>query len=244
MSEHIALPAMTNAQRQSWHALMDLYEQIDSNWTLIGGQLVHLHCAERGVSPTRPTDDVDTVVNIRASTSMLDTFTGVLKTMGFIPDTSSDGIQHRWRRDLAQIDVLIPEGVGQRAAARTGVGGAPTVPAPGTTQALRRTEPVTILAEGRTGTVLRPNLVAALVGKAAARTEIAANRAASRHCADFVVLAGLVAARDFRETELDRKDRKRLRKMLPYCRNDASVMVVENAVESLDRMERAAKLND
>jgi hypothetical protein len=123
------------------------------------------------VFPTRPTDDVDTVVNIRASPTMLATFTGALKDLGSSADISGEGIQHRWRRDLAQIDVLIPEGVGERAAASTGAGGAPTIPSPGTTQALHRSEPVLVLAEGRAGTVLRPNLFAALVVKAAARTE-------------------------------------------------------------------------
>lgn len=216
MAEPVELPAMEEAQKQSWHALMDLYERVHSDWALIGGQLVHLHCAERGVSPTRPTNDVDTVVNIRASQTMLATFTGALKDMGFTPDISGDGIQHRWRRDLAQIDVLIPEGVGERAAARTGAGGAPTIRAPGTTQALNRSEPVLIMAEGRTGTVLRPNLVGALVGKAAARAEVASDRASTRHCTDFVVLANILSARDFRETELVKKDRARLRKMLTY----------------------------
>ena len=242
MAEPVELPAMNEAQKQSWHALMDLYEYVNSDWTLIGGQLVHLHCAERGVSPTRPTNDVDTVVNIRASQTILGIFTGALKDMGFTPDTSGDGIQHRWRRDHAQIDVLIPDGVGARAAARPGAGGAPTIPAPGTTQALHRSEHVAILAEGRTGTVLRPNLVGALVGKAAARTEIASDRAGTRHCSDFVVLASLVSAHDFRETELVKKDRQRLRAMLTYCRKDDFAMSVENAEEALGRLERAAKL--
>jgi len=240
MPEVIGLPAMGEAQRQSWHALMDLYDRVDSGWALIGGQLVHLHCAERDRTPTRPTNDVDTVVDIRSSPGMLETFTAVLQDMRFTPDTSGDGFQHRWRRDLAQIDVLIPEGIGERAAGRAGAGGAPTISAPGTTQALSRTERVAVLAEGRIGTVLRPNLVAALVGKAAARAEIPASRASSRHCTDFVVLADLIAARDFRETELTKKDRVRLRKMLAYCREDDTAMAVENAVGALERLQRAA----
>ncbi len=235
---------MNEAQEQSWHALMDLYERLDSHWTLIGGQLVHLHCAERGVLPTRPTNDIDTVVDIRASQSILMTFTSALKDMGFRPEISGEGIQHRWRRDQAQIDVLIPEGVGVRAASLIGAGGAPTIPAPGTTQALNRSEVVMVRVGGRTGSVLRPNLVGALVGKAAARTEIASDPANARHCTDFVVLASLIAAGDFRETELGKKDRARLRKMLDYCRRDASAMAVENAAEALDRVERGAKLTD
>jgi hypothetical protein len=187
VDEPVEMPPMNLAQQQSWHALMDLYERVSSNWALIGGQLVHLHCAERGV--------------------------------------------------------LIPEGVGERAGGRAGAGGAPTIPSPGTTQALHRSEPVLIRAEGRTGTVLRPNLVGALVGKAAARTEIASDRASTRHCTDFVVLAHLVSARDFRETELDKKDRTRLRTMITYCRKDDSAMSLENATEALARLERAAKLN-
>jgi hypothetical protein len=67
MADPVSMPAMGEAQKQSWHALMDLYERVNSGWTLIGGQLVHLHCAERGASPTRPTNDIDTVVDIRAS---------------------------------------------------------------------------------------------------------------------------------------------------------------------------------
>ena len=73
--------------------------------------------------------------------------------------------------------------------------------------------------------------------------EIASDRASTRHCTDFVVLANLVSARDFRGTELVRKDRTRLREMLTYCRKDDSAMSVQNAVEALDRLERAAKLN-
>ncbi|WP_456697716.1 hypothetical protein [Aeromicrobium sp. P5_D10] len=243
MVDLIELPAMGEAQGQAWHALMDLYERLSEGWALIGGQLIHLHCAEREGLPTRPTDDVDTVVDIRTSTSMLQKFTGILVDMGFAPETSGEGLQHRWRRDLAQIDVLIPEGVGERARQRLGAGGAPTVSAPGTTQALNRTEAVAVLVEGREGTVLRPNLVAALVGKAAARTEIASNRASIRHSIDFVILASLIAARDLRETELTKKDKRRLNAMLDCCRREPAAMSVGRAAESLDRLARAAGLD-
>lgn len=140
--------------------------------------------------------------------------------------------------------MLIPEGIGEIATARTGVDGAPTIPAPGTTQALGRTEVVAVEVDGRIGTVPRPNLIAALIGKAAARISIVRDPGRPRHCTDFVVLAGLVAARDFRETELTKKDRSRLRTMVDHCRQDSAAMLVENAVESLDRLERAARLND
>lgn len=90
-----SIPPSLGHSPASWHALMDLYENVNSNWTLIGGQLVHLHCAERGVFPTRPTNDLDTVLNIRASPTILATFTGALKDLGFTADISGDGVQHR-----------------------------------------------------------------------------------------------------------------------------------------------------
>lgn len=245
MAEPIELPMMGEAQRQSWHALMELYESIPSDWTLIGGQLVHLHCAERApgrdVLQMRATDDIDAVLNVRAAQGIHNSFTGVLKDMGFTTETTGQGFQHRWRRDLAQIDVLFPEGIGRRAA-RPGAGGAPTLESPGTTQALDRSEAVTVLVEGRIGTVLRPNLIGALVGKAAARNEVASDPARERHCIDFVILATLVSARDFRDVKLRRTDRSRLRKMIGHCRSNASAMAVENAAEALERLERGAKL--
>ncbi|MCW2813554.1 MAG: hypothetical protein JWN84_1009 [Nocardioides sp.] len=245
MVEPVVLPPMSAAQEQSWLALIDLHERVPSDWALVGGQLVHLHCAERGASPQRPTLDIDAVVDVRASPDILEAFTGALKDMGFDPDTSADGAQHRWRRDHAQIDdVLIPEGVGEKAASRQGAGGGRTISAPGTTQALSRSEQVTIQVGDRVGTVLRPNLVGALVAKAAARTEIVNDRARGRHCADFVVLATLIAARDFRTADLGKKDRQRLRKMVVCCRDDPSALSIEGATEALNRLERAAGLLD
>jgi hypothetical protein len=57
---------MSAGQAASWHGLMDLHEKVPAGWTLVGGQLVHLHCAERGEHRERPTDDIDTVVDVRA----------------------------------------------------------------------------------------------------------------------------------------------------------------------------------
>lgn len=243
MADPVALGAMSEAQEQSWHALLDVSERVNANWTLIGGQLVHLHCAERDESPPRPTQDIDAVVDVRASQTVLMEFTRALQDLGFTVGTSGDGVQHRWSRDLAQIDVLIPEGIGERTGSRAGAGGTRSIAAPGTTQALHRTEPKLVRVTGRTGIVLRPTLVAALIGKAAARTEIPADPKRLRHSSDFIVLASLVSARDFKEVELTTKDRSRLRKMLSCCRTDESATSMERATEILERLERAARLH-
>jgi hypothetical protein len=245
--EPVRLPAMTAEQAASWHALMDLYGRMAEHWTLVGGQMVHLHCAERAVRPERPTHDADTVVDIRADPRALDEFTGVLRDLGFGPEMSGEGLQHRWTRSRegvrAQIDVLLPDGIGARASARHGSGGAPTLSTPGGTQALQRSEPLLVSVEGRTGWVRRPNLLGALVMKAAAHTAVDA--ALGRHRHDFATLAGLIAARDVRDERVTAKDRQRLRAMIAVVRADDSVMLRSADVEAgLARVQRAVDLRN
>lgn len=135
----IVLPAMPPEQTASWLGLLDLHERLPDGWTLIGGQLVHLHCAERGQFPVRPTNDADTVIDVRADSTMLATFTRALTDLGFTSaGISAEGLQHRWARDDASTDVLLPDGIGERASLRQGVTGSPTVPAAGGTQARAR----------------------------------------------------------------------------------------------------------
>lgn len=226
----VRMPALSAGQEQAWHALMDLHDLVPTHWPLVGGQMVHLHCAERGGVPVRATDDADAVVDVRAQPDILLTFTAALTELGFSADTAGNGVQHRWKRDQAQIDVLIPEGAGERAQSRGGVQGAPSVAAPGTTQALARSADVRVEVAGREGTVRRPNLVGALVGKAAARVDLGGGGASGRHCADF------------RDDELTKKDRQRLRKMVTVCATDPTALSVEHAAEHLDRVTRAAGL--
>lgn len=51
--------------------LRDLHERLKltHGWTMIGGQLVHLHCAERGQFPVWPMNDPDIVLRILGSTT-------------------------------------------------------------------------------------------------------------------------------------------------------------------------------
>ncbi|MCL2542048.1 MAG: hypothetical protein FWE71_06235 [Nocardioidaceae bacterium] len=239
----IVLPAMPPEQAASWLGLLDLYERLADGWTLIGGQLVHLHCAERGQFPVRPTNDADTVIDVRADPTMLAKFTGVLADLGFISaGISAEGLQHRWIRGDASIDVLLPEGIGERSSRRPGVTGSPTLPTAGGTQALRRSETVRVSVAGREGSVRRPNLVGALVGKAAALSN-AGDPGLGRHRRDFVLLTGLVTARDFRNEELSKKDRQRLRAMVVAVRKDRALLLeIPDAETSLARLTMAGEL--
>lgn len=239
----IVLPAMPPEQTASWLGLLDLHEQLATGWTLIGGQLVHLHCAERGQFPVRPTNDADTVIDVRADPTMLANFTKTLADLGFeSAGISAEGLQHRWIRGEASIDVLLPDGIGERASLRHGVTGSPTLPTAGGTQALLRSETIAVTVAGREGSVRRPNLVGALVGKAAALRS-AGDPGLGRHRRDFVILAGLITARDFRGEDLKKKDRQRLRTMVAAVRKDRALLVeMPDAEVSLDRLITAADL--
>ena len=101
--------------------------------------MVYLHCAERGAAATRDTHDVDAMLNVRAHPHILMEFTGRLREIGFAAGGETFmGHQHRWTDGERSVDVLIPNGVGQRAAKRRGVDGGTTVQSPGDIQAFRR----------------------------------------------------------------------------------------------------------
>ena len=230
------MPAMRSAQQAGWRALFDVYDAHPTGWTLVGGQMVHLWCAERGASPTRPTDDLDAVLDVRGEPGdpgVLMTFTKVLDGLGFAPaGTSPNGHQHRWVRDGAQIDVLIPRAVGERAAKRKGVGGRTTIETPGAQQALNRTEGIAVVVGDHTGWVRRPNLLGALVAKAAAHG-VALDTGRTRHITDFLVLATLIEPRDEIGTA-NKRDRQHLYGMLgAVANNRRTLLAVEGAQDGV-----------
>lgn len=239
------LPPMPPEQTASWLGLLDIYERLDEGWTLIGGQMVHLHCAEREQFPVRPTNDVDAVIDVRADPKVLHAFTKTLVDLGFTAsDESLDGHQHRWRRGDASIDVLLPEGIGERASRRTGVTGRPSLPTEGGTQALRRSETVAVVVKGRDGFVCRPNLVGALVVKAAAHGN-PGDPARRRHRQDFVVLAGLLTAEDFAAEKVNATDRRRLRAIVSSVMADQELLLeIPDAQIAINRLTTAAELDE
>lgn len=212
----VDMPAMIDAQITSWHALMDLHESLPGRWTIVGGQMVHLHCAEREMFPIRPTDDADALLDAKAHPSILQDFTAGLVEAGFKPVTSGSGHQHRWRKGDAQIDVLISNKLGERKSYRT-ITGAPTVGTPGAALVLNRSEDLDIEVAGRVGTVRRPTLLGSLIAKAAAHT---VGDGRDRHRQDFAVLASMLGANDLRGANLTTGERKYLVRMLAATLDD------------------------
>jgi hypothetical protein len=103
--------------------------------------------------------------------------------------------------------VLAPEGLGPRADLTTEPPGR-TIEVPGGTQALRRTEIVSIEHEGRRGSVRRPSLLGAVVAKGAA---CGLPGDVSRHLRDLALLCALVVDPFEMKEAMDAKDRRRVR---------------------------------
>ncbi|CAQ02479.1 hypothetical protein ACR8AL_14900 [Clavibacter sepedonicus] len=213
----ITAPAMTPAQAEAWHALFEVYKAHPEGWALVGGQMVHSLCWEREASPPRPTQDADAVLDIRAQPTMLFDFTKTLTDLGYESAGESPsilegmkGVQHRWVKGDAQIDVLIPRFLGERADNRTGVTGGRTIAAPGGQGALDRSEVIEVAVEGVTGTVIRPTLQGAIVAKASAML-IGEGAKADRHLNDLSILASLVTRGDRVGEDVTRTEVARVR---------------------------------
>lgn len=117
----IKLPAMLLEQEESWRAIFEIYDELPLGWVLVGGQSVYLHAVERGAITPRPTKDADFALDIRSYPHHLNTFTAALLRLGFTSaGESHTGHQHRWLRDKAVVDVLIPRFAGS--AVRTAQG--------------------------------------------------------------------------------------------------------------------------
>jgi hypothetical protein len=79
----VIAPPMLAAQENAWRGLLEIFARLPAGWCLVGGQLVHLHCWERGYAPNRPTNDADAALDVRARPEILLEFTRVLTEIGF-----------------------------------------------------------------------------------------------------------------------------------------------------------------
>jgi len=207
----VALAISSPEHIRAWHAVMDLARVTPHNsWTVVGGSMVYLHCAERDRTSPRETTDVDAMLNAREFPNILMDVTTALKSGGFAsaPGASMDGHHHRWELAGARVDLLIPRGIGPRLAAKKGADGGTTIQSPGGLQALERAESIDLLVGGREARISRPSLLDAIVGKAAVYG-ITQDPNRERHLHDLAIPCGLIAARD-NLSAITARDRKHL----------------------------------
>jgi hypothetical protein len=206
--EPVRLPTLDGHDDDLWDTLIELTEIRAGEWTLIGGQMVFLHAIEHDASPPRISTDLDVLVNARIAGRPVAAFAAGLEDLGFELDgISPDGIGHRYRRNRVTIDVLAPEGLGDRTDLTTTPPGR-TLQVPGGTQALDRTELLPVSTSSRSGHVPRPSLLGAIVGKALA---VRVDDVPDAQRLDLVFLLSLVDDPFTLSDLLTRTDRRRLR---------------------------------
>lgn len=164
----IDIPTPDERVQELWEALLELAEEQPDNWTLIGAQMVFLHALEHQADPPRSSTDLDVVVNVRVMPGGVRVMAKTLERLGYeFAGANNAGIGHRFVRGSVHIDLLAPDGVGERVDIST-LAGARTVRVPGGTQGLRRSEFVKLRVGRQTGTVPRPSLLGAILLKARA----------------------------------------------------------------------------
>lgn len=192
MSTLVVAPPLVHSHAKAWHALLELARHIPHGWTVVGGQMTHLHVWERGGITARPTDDGDAGLDVRADPRVAERVSTQLASMGFRPQTTSpDGPQVRWATPEATIDLLVPVDTGAR---RIDAAGRPILASHGIQQALDRTSWIRLQVADDEGEVPRPRLVGALVAKAAALSNDDPRPA--RHLQDLAVLMHLLQTSD------------------------------------------------
>ena len=187
----IDLPPLGTLESDLWDALLDIADRMPAGWTLIGGQMVLLHGLEKDRVPPRVSEDLDLVVDVRVRPPVLATMVATLADLGFA-DTgvSVDGVAHRFVRGDVGVDLVAPDGVGERTDLRT-IGSGVTVEVGGGTFALQRSEPIAVRTGERTGSVPRPDLAGAILIKAVAAKRDR-KRGPERHVRDLAFLLSLV----------------------------------------------------
>jgi len=192
----INLPPLSASQNASWLELLNFAEIVPDNWTLVGGQMVHLLAWERGEKNSRATTDVDTILDIKSDPEALLKVTRQLMAMGFQP-VNSTGSKHQisWIKGDAHIDVMIARGAGIRAESRVGAAGATTIATAGGQEALDRSEKILVHLGNRQAVINRPTIVGALIIKSEAALNTS-DRNSLRHVQDLALLITMFGASD------------------------------------------------
>ena len=209
------MPTLDAPQEAAWQVLLDLEEQRDVPWVLVGGQMTMFHCLEHGITRYRATDDGDIVLGVWTRRDALNTTSAWLqREHGFVQADTSDGYGYRFERGDTKIDLLIPEGMDRQQHHPRTSSGRPGVSIEGGNQALIRAERVPVRIGGRIGHVRRPNILGAIVLKAAAYSTDSRDK--ERHSEDLALLAGIAITTGLRSisNHTTSHDRKRLRNAL------------------------------
>lgn len=205
---HVEAPA--GGWPPPWPLVVELAEALPvGSWVLVGGLMVQVHAIATGIDVVRPTDDVDTLIDVMADDAGVQKVVAALQGLGFEvqePGWGKSAVVHRLIRGRDKVDVLVADHLPadrRRRLRRRNV-----MEIDGGAQALARQQPVTIEYEGRTVKFVVPDLLGALVLKGAAHK--ADNLNPDRHLADAALLASIIADHKAERARFQGSDKKRL----------------------------------
>jgi len=190
--EPVAVDPPTEEARRLWQKLGELAVEFgaEHDWCLVGGLMVQLHAYEHGAQ-SRPTTDIDILGDARQRPSMTERLARILKELGGdlrVPPSTDAKVGYQFDVEGETVEVLGPEGL--RSHPRT-LGSFETIMVNGGTQALKRTESVSVsIAGAEPVTVCRPTLLGAILIKARAVTSVRDKLA--EHREDLIRLLTLV----------------------------------------------------
>jgi hypothetical protein len=188
----VTLPPLSGALDTLWDLVLDVADRIaPDGWVLIGGQMVMLHGLVAGRAATRASQDVDVLADLLTDRTGLRRCVDAVRALDLHPVPDSSGHVYRFRRpaDNATADVLAPDHTPPRWPLRT-VGG-DTIRIEGGRQALQRSVLIDVTKGGRSALVPVPDLLGALVLKAAAWATD--SRDPERHSGDAAFLTSLIS---------------------------------------------------
>ncbi|MFE3860661.1 hypothetical protein ACFXPT_09500 [Streptomyces goshikiensis] len=196
-----------------WGTLLDLAERVPQDWTLIGGQMVLLHGLEHGRNPPGASLDLDVLADVISDQQSLRLLVEALEDLGFASaGVSPEGKAHRYARKepvgTLVVDLLAPDNLGNRADLTTTPPGT-TLEVPGGRQAVQRSKSICVQLGDRVGTIHRPDLLGAIVGKSAALGIPTSPKA--KHYRDLAFLLSLPVDPFNLKQQLTKGDRRKLK---------------------------------
>ena len=203
-----------------WLALIKLQDQLPGEWTLIGAQMVALHGLEVGRHPPQVTTDADLVVNARVIGTKITKFAQALQDAGYLLEgISTEGVGHRFSNEKVSLDLLAPDGIDGARIDLTTIAPARTISVPGATQALNRSELVSVNVNGIRGQIPRPNLLGAILVKARA---VDVDDVPESQLQDLAFLLSIVADPDELRADLSNSERGWLRRRAELVEREAT----------------------
>lgn len=203
-----------------WNRVFDIARALpDDSWLLVGGLMVQAHAQLAGLE-SRATTDIDMLINVMASNSNVLKVVKGLKSTGF--SVQEPGLRgspfHRMKKGDLVVDILVAEHLPSKKRDAAKVNNWPIMEAPSGSQAFERQMPITLECDEEQQVIHVPDLLGALILKAAAYG--VDRRDSFRHLEDAALLASLVTDH---ATELERlkgSDKKRLRNIAEALKDE------------------------